>query len=197
MNRKGFTLIELLATIVVLALVISISTYSVITIIKHAREKNYKLLIENIKDASELYYQECKYANNTGIACSSDGTVTLGDLVKYGYLKGNGTNESDKYTIVNPLNNKDISNCMISITYVDGKIVVTSLSSDASCSFEYQEDINTGNPESSTNLPASSSSLFFPSHSMQVIEDDDRPIGAEPVEPGDPVIPVRPGETTK
>jgi len=195
MNRKGFTLVELLATIVVLTLVLSISTYSVIAIIKNAKKNNYNLLIENIKDASELYYQECKYEydNNSGITCSTDGRVTLGDLVKYGYLKGNSTGSNDKYGIVNPLDNSDISSCVIQIDYQNGSLIVTSISDNSSCSFEYSESINTGNGDS--NLPSTPS---FPSrsiHSGIIIHDDD----IEPIAPSSsgnvelPVDPVTPG----
>ena len=72
MNNGGFTLVELLATIVLLALVIGIASYSINAIIKNSQEKNYQLLINNIYDATEVYYQECKYTNNTGITCSEE-----------------------------------------------------------------------------------------------------------------------------
>ena len=138
MNRKGFTLIELLATILILAIVVGISSYSIISLIKRSKESNYNLLIGHIKDASELYYQECKYANNSGITCTEDGKTTLGDLVSYGYLKGNGTvksnnNKNGNYTIVNPMNNENISACQIQITYENGNIEVTSISTNKSC----------------------------------------------------------------
>lgn len=121
LNKKGFTLVELIATIVVLALVVSISAYAITNIINSAKEKNYELLIKNIKDASETYYQECKYSNNSGITC--DDTVTLQELVNYGYLKGNGTKDN-KMKIVNPKNNIDIGECSIAVKYEDGKLTI-------------------------------------------------------------------------
>ena len=42
-NNLGFTLVELIATIVILALVMGISTYSISAIINNAKEKNYEL----------------------------------------------------------------------------------------------------------------------------------------------------------
>ena len=129
MNRKGFTLVELLATIIVLALVMGIASYSIIKIMKNSKEKNYELLITNIKDAAEAYYQECKYARNDAITCNlSD--VTLGTLVEYGFLKGNGKDSNDKYTLVNPRNDKNISNCHISISFSDGNIEINAESGD-------------------------------------------------------------------
>ena len=121
LNKKGFTLVELIATIVVLALVVSISAYAITNIINSAKEKNYELLIKNIKDASETYYQECKYSNNSGITC--DDTVKLQDLVNYGYLKGNGTKDN-KMEIINPKDNKNIGACSIAVKNENGKLTI-------------------------------------------------------------------------
>ena len=134
LNKKGFTLVELIATIVVLALVVSISAYAITNIINSAKEKNYELLIKNIIDASETYYQECKYSNNSGITC--DDTVKLQDLVNYGYLKGNGTKD-DKMEIVNPKNNEYIGECSIAVKYEDGKLTIESMSNNNSCPNDY------------------------------------------------------------
>ena len=136
LNKKGFTLVELIATIVVLALVVSISAYAITNIINSAKEKNYELLIKNIKDASETYYQECKYSNNTGITCND--TVTLQYLVDYGYLKGNGTGD-DKMEIVNPKDNINIGECSIAIKYENGKLTITKekKTNNGSCPEEY------------------------------------------------------------
>ena len=138
LNKKGFTLVELIATIVVLALVVSISAYAITNIINSAKEKNYKLLIKNIKDASETYYQECKYSNNTGIKCKD--YVTLQELVNYGYLKGNGTEDNkidnkidNKMEIVNPKNNKNIGACCIAVKYEDGKLTIEKKTDNDSC----------------------------------------------------------------
>ena len=123
LNKKGFTLVELIATIVVLALVVSISAYAITNIINSAKEKNYELLIKNIKDASETYYQECKYkySNNSGITCNDN--VTLQELVNYGYLKGNGTKDN-KMEIINPKDNKNIGACSIAVKNENGKLTI-------------------------------------------------------------------------
>ena len=144
MNNKGFTLVELLATILVLALVMSIGTFSIIAIINNAKEKNYNLLLSNIKDAAELYYQECKYAdsNNSAIICNLE-NVKLGDLVNYGYLKGNSTDKSSRnYTLVNPINDKPIGNeCSIKVEYKNGEIEVTAnLTANTDCPTQAEYD---------------------------------------------------------
>lgn len=137
-NNKGFTLVELIATIVLLALVASIGTYSITAIMKKSKEENYNLLIKNINSAAETYYQECRYSNNDMINCNKiendEYMVSLGDLVNYGFLKGNekikeGT-EKDKYTIVNPLDNTNISNCEITVKFVNSKVEVNIPTSD-------------------------------------------------------------------
>ena len=64
MNNKGFTLVELLGTIVILSIIVGISSYSIITVLNNTKKNNYKFLIDEIKKASEAYYQECYYGNN-------------------------------------------------------------------------------------------------------------------------------------
>lgn len=142
MNRKGFTLVELIATLVILALVMSLGAYSIISIINNSKEKNYELLINNIKDGAETYYNECRFANNSGINCTKidDGSynISLGDMVKYGYIIGNSTNkDDDKYTIVNPNDEENISSCSINIKYENGKIIVSANTTSGSCPTEY------------------------------------------------------------
>lgn len=139
-NNKGFTLVELIATIVVLALVMSFGSYTIVNIINKSKEENYNLLLEEIKNAGELYYQECKYSNNSGITCVKNNNsyeIKLGDLVKYGYLKGNSSDNNADYTLVNTKNDANISECKIRITYNDGKVEVESISSDESCPEKY------------------------------------------------------------
>ena len=105
-----------------------ISTYSISAIINNAKEKNYELLINNIKDAAETYYQECKYneyTNDIDNFCIFDDKnliTTLGELVMYGYLKSNDTDSSSSQKIVNPKDDKDITDCQIKITNNNGNI---------------------------------------------------------------------------
>ena len=137
-QNKGFTLVELMTTIVLLAIVMSIAGYSIIAIVNNAKERDYQLLIENINNAVEVNYQECKYSSNDKIKCPeiTDGyyNIKLGDLVKYGYLKGNSNDSNNKLTLVNPDNNVNISDCSISYKYIGGKIeIISAADSSASC----------------------------------------------------------------
>ena len=134
LNNNGFTLIELIVTIVLLVLVVSISSYSITEVIKRAKEEDYKLLIENINSAVHEYYIECKYGNDD-ITCQNE--ITLKYLVDNGYLKGNSTDSDDKFTLVNPKDNKNISSCNIKYTYSDGKISVVAVNPTGSCPTSY------------------------------------------------------------
>lgn len=69
MDNKGFTLIELLAIIVILSLIFSVGTYAVMNYIDTAKKNADKLLINNIKTASELYIDECTSGIST-LECS-------------------------------------------------------------------------------------------------------------------------------
>lgn len=134
-NQKGFTLIELLATIIVLALIMGITTFSIASVIKNVHEKNYNLLIKNISEAAETYYQECKYTNNTGIDCSDD-IVSLGELLKYGYIKTNDSKNSN--ILYNSNDNENINNCEIKITSNNGRILIEDLTKSGSCPPNYE-----------------------------------------------------------
>ena len=139
MNNKGFTLVELIATIVILALVMGIASYAITGLITSSKQKNYDLLVTSVKDAAESYYNEYKYYKNEVCATPVGGTytVTLGDLVNVGHLKGNSKDENDKYTIINPMNDESIAECEISISYSDGKVKVDAIDPSGSCPTNY------------------------------------------------------------
>ena len=130
LNKSGFTLVELLATIVVLAIVIGIGSYAITGLIQSSKENNYELFIEEVNNAVEGYYLECKYVNDD---CLDQ--ITLDYLVKYGFLTGN-SNDNDM-GIVNPLDNVDISDCNIRYTYSNGKILIEAVNPSGSCPTSY------------------------------------------------------------
>ena len=101
MNNKGFTLIELVVTIVILAIIMSVSTLSVVGTIQKTKEKSYKILIENIKTGAQSYYEECENKNilDTNINCNGMSVTnktlktTIGDLLNYGFVTSTATRE--------------------------------------------------------------------------------------------------------
>lgn len=143
LNNKGFTLVELMATIVILSLVITIGAVSITSLINNAKEKNYDLLVEEIKNAVEEFYIECKFDSDSTISsiCPplSGGyyETTLKTLVTSGFLKGNSTDNDKKFTIVNPKDNENIENCWIKYKYEGGQIKVQAITTTGSCPTTY------------------------------------------------------------
>lgn len=142
LNNRGFTLVELIATIVVLALVMTIGSYTITGVLKRSKEADYELLITNIKSGVEAYYQECKYSGSTYINCPSvleDGyySIKLGSLVEYGYLKGNSKGSDDKVILVNPVDKVDILECLLKYKYSNGSISIVAVNPTGSCPTSY------------------------------------------------------------
>lgn len=129
-NEKGFTLVELLATVLILALLVGIGTYSITRVINNSKKKNMDLLIGNIQDGAEIYYNECKYGGSELEICNKE-SITLGDLVDNDFITGNGKDaDTGNEILVNPNTNKLIGDCVIGVSYNDGRVVITNLSYD-------------------------------------------------------------------
>jgi len=99
-----------------------IGGYTITEIIKKNNENNYKLLISEIKESLNSYYQECRYMDGE---CGNSGSIILGDLIKKGFLKGNKKLDDDSYGLVNPNNDINIYNCSIEWEYIDGSFKIT------------------------------------------------------------------------
>ena len=155
MNNKGFTLVELLGTIVILAIIAGISSYSIITVVNNAKEKNYELLVNNIAKASEAYYQECYY----GDSCPYTEEITLGKLVSDGYLRSNNKDNS----LINPMTKEDISNCTIIVKYNEGKVMISPKEENSTCpkttDYKRSNSLDTKN-NSNTNCATSNMSIY-------------------------------------
>ena len=137
LNRNGFTLIELIAVIVLLAIIMGIGAYSIVAVLNDYKNKSYNLLVENVKSAVEEYYIECEYdGGNSSIDCDKE-YITLGDLVKYGFLKGNTTKDGGGSDLINPKDDVKINDCLIKYSYNNGKISVEPVSLTGSCPTSY------------------------------------------------------------
>lgn len=122
MNNKGFTLIELLASIILLAVVMSVSTVSVINVIDFSKKKSYDSLIEYAKIGIKDYYIECANSDIIEVkdicnelvydSVNDKYTTTFGTLLEYGYLKTNSKKDDIK-VVKNPTNDKSMNECDI------------------------------------------------------------------------------------
>ena len=107
LDRKGFTLIELLAVIAVLALVMSITMYSITSLVRNAKEKTYATTINEIETAAGNFSlensDEIFFIQNTAKPGSEYQCIMIQNLIDYGYLDNNviKANVSDDVT-VNP-----------------------------------------------------------------------------------------------
>ena len=125
MDRKGFTLIELLAVIVLIGVLGVLIVPGLLNNVNDAKEASYNTLIKNIITSSEMYYEECEYGDLSdtekykSYACKIENnsiTTTLGTLTNTGFLKTNNIDEETKLKkVINPINDKDISDCKINI----------------------------------------------------------------------------------
>ena len=100
LNNKGFTLIELLAVITVLAIVSTISIYVMLDVVGKAKEKSYKVTINNVKNAAIDYLKE--NSNDIFFISSGDNEyqcITVGNLIDTGYF--------DKNVLKSPVNGID------------------------------------------------------------------------------------------
>ena len=86
-NKKGFTLVELLATIVILALVVSMTMYIAINVIGSSKQKTYQVTINNVTQMSGNYIME----NSNRLSFVKEGDIEyqcikVKDLIDLGYL---------------------------------------------------------------------------------------------------------------
>lgn len=133
MNEKGFTLVELLATLVILALVVTVGGVAITKTIKSSKDNNYRVLIENIKSAAETYYQECRYMGLDDCPTTADAegyySIKLSVLVKYGYLTTNKGN-----VLADPRDDNNVyTDCTIRYKYHNNRLEVTTLNTNPAC----------------------------------------------------------------
>lgn len=121
LNNKGFTLIEIMAAIILLAIVMSVTTVSVVSFINTSKEKSYDLLVSEIKTGLENFYLECEnqaIMGDSGINCNNidnGNAIAIEDLVKYGFLKSSEKDSGNK-VIKNPMNDEVINDCKYTIS---------------------------------------------------------------------------------
>lgn len=119
MNNKGFTLIEVLCVIFLISIFFFGSFMVINNTFSITNEKAYEIVKEDIITQTKTYINEC---DNNIIDCSNDykwvsdndkmiANINLRILKKYKYFN------TDNF--INPITNKDISNCLNIIVIKD------------------------------------------------------------------------------
>jgi len=92
-EKKGFTLVELLAVIAVLSLVLGLVVFIAINVIDNAREKSYRVTIENIENEVSTYLYENSgrlfYISKVDEEDIKYQCVTVQNLIDFGYFDEN------------------------------------------------------------------------------------------------------------
>lgn len=128
MNKKGFTLVELLVTVTILALIMIIAIPSIQGISKKIKTKMLETKISEAKESFLLWAQDNKNCifkdDNTNCMIDKDNCTTSENVITcsatMGVLAANSLidydDENAKY-IMNPVDNTDMSETEIKITY--------------------------------------------------------------------------------
>ena len=129
MNKKGFTLVEVLAVIVLLGLLVGIAVPNILRSQTKAKEKTLATKVKNIERAAVLWGQDnkadvldgnsCTGTFKTSSNCEKAKELFVKDLIP-NYIKADdGTN------IKNPVSNKSMNDCKITVYTKYGKIYAT------------------------------------------------------------------------
>lgn len=119
-NQKGFTMIELLATLVIIAIISTLTITAFSSYIKTTKEQKLKISEDSIQEASILYvkeYKEVLEKNNT----NNTYCITVEELIQKGYLKENILdNQIKKISYIKIYKNED------NLTYETSSLITSS-----------------------------------------------------------------------
>lgn len=83
--KKGFTLSELLVCLAIFGLILVVAIPSIIGAVNRNKERQYDLVLEEIKISAEEYISENRNSFTTAI-CNPKCAITIGELILTGKL---------------------------------------------------------------------------------------------------------------
>ena len=86
LNRKGFTLVELLVTIVIVGLVVGLSVFGIVSLVKNSESKTITINESNIKEAARIYSSEASSDSWKSNDEYDAFCITVGELMNKGLL---------------------------------------------------------------------------------------------------------------
>lgn len=117
-ENKGFTLVEVVVSLVIVSLVLVIATRLVSNTLSATENTTYKLMKNNIIEASSRYISEC---TNGIIDCDFDydtnSTFSASVLKQYGYFNN----------LNSPIDNRYLGDCLILKAILENGVIVTTL----------------------------------------------------------------------
>ena len=129
MNNKGFTLVELLVSLTIVAIITIIVTFSIGSTLSISKDNSYEILKKNIINMANVYVMECE---SNSINCDEDyvwqnnkTSFLANKLLQKGYFKPE--------ELINPINEKDISDCLLINVSVNENKVYTLSINDSQC----------------------------------------------------------------
>lgn len=124
MNKKGFTLIELLGVITILAVIATVSYYTINGVTESFHNSMWKNQIDLIENAAVRWGEDNEYilvANNN--TSSNPITVTVDTLIIRGYLSTD-ERDGDRKIITKEVNGvkKEVNNTVVKVWYEGNEI---------------------------------------------------------------------------
>ena len=129
--KKGFTLVELLAVLVILGIILTITYYSVSSILDNSESSLSETQKSAIVEAAKIYYLE------EGMNIETDSTANYSGkiCVTVKYLKDNGY--IDRSEVANPESPE---------SNLDGYVLIENSKVDNEYTDKYSYDYNSGTP---------------------------------------------------
>lgn len=118
MKKNGFTLVEIVISIVILALLGVLLSNRIVNSDSKAKEKVYKSKIELALSAAKTYGHD--HIDELNASDCTD--ISISRLISLEYLE---SDSSSMYEYVNPIDNSSLTNKIICVKYVNGKVEAT------------------------------------------------------------------------